>query len=90
MSLVVADFKNVAVKKVNLLEREGKKPLAFIELVDTETFESTGEMMYLNQEATLNDLMALKALERKKVKATLKMGTYNNRPSVNVVSVTAL
>lgn len=90
MSLVVEGYKTVAVKKVNLLEREGKKPLVFIELVDPESFESTGEMMYLNQDADLNALMSLKSLERKKVKATLRLGTYNNRPSVNITNVTPL
>ena len=73
-----------------MLEREGKKPLVFIELVDPETFDDTGEMMYLNPDADLNHLLSLKQLERKKVKAVLKLGKYNNRPSTNIVSITAV
>lgn len=89
-SLVVSDFKKVTVKSVNILEREGKKPLAFVNLVDLETFETTGEMLYLKKDVTLKDLMELKSLERKNVKATLQIGMYNNRPSINIVDLVAV
>lgn len=89
-SLVVQDFMNVAVKSVNVIERADKKPLVFIDLVDTDTFQNTGEMMYLKKDMTMNDIMSLKQLERKKVKAVLTIGVYNNRPSVNLVEVSPL
>lgn len=86
-NLSIDGYKNVAVKSVNILEREGKKPLVFIDLADADTFKSTGEMMYLKKDLTINEMTYLKNLEAKHVKAVLQLGTYNNRPSVNIIDI---
>ena len=88
--IMINDFVNVAVKSVNVLDREGKKPLVFIDLVDTDSFQNTGEMMYLKKDLTTNDIMNLKSLERKKVRASLAIGIYNNRPSINITDLVAI
>ncbi|MED4350878.1 hypothetical protein P9265_00830 [Schinkia azotoformans] len=89
-SLVVSDFKNVVVKGVRVLERPGKAPLAFVDFVDTDTYQTTGDMLYLKENSTLNDLMQLKSLEKKKVKVVLQLGIYNNRTTTNVVDIVPL
>lgn len=89
-NLVVEDFKNVVCKSVNIREREGKKPLVFIELMDFDTFNTTGEMLLLNNDLALDQVMALKQLERKKVKATLRVSPYNGRTSLNITNMIGL
>lgn len=80
--LKVQDFKNVVLKEFREFSREGKTTLYFCELVDTDTFQTTGQMMYLGQDA-----FNVKALERQKVDATIQLGVFNNRSSVNVVEI---
>ncbi|MEC1715002.1 hypothetical protein [Schinkia azotoformans] len=89
-SLVVSDFKNVVVRNVRVWERQGKQPLAFVDFVDTDTYQTTGDMLYLKENSTLNDLMQLKSLEKKKVKVVLQLGIYNNRTTINVSDIIPL
>lgn len=89
-SLVVSDFKNVVVKDVRVWERQGKAPLAFVDFVDTDTYQTTGDMLYLKENTTLNDLLKLQDLKKKKVKVVLQLGIYNNRTTINVSDIIPL
>lgn len=85
----VEGFKNCVAKSVNVRERDGKAPLVFIELIDMDTFETTGELLLLKQDLKMDEVFKLKSLEKQAVKATLKLGTYNGRSSVNVTEMIA-
>lgn len=85
--LSVSEFKNVRLKKFNIFEREGKKPLYFVEFVDADSFESTGEMMLLKPDFNQNDALAISKLELKPVHATIKISPYNGRSSVACVDI---
>lgn len=85
--LTVSEFANLRLKKFNVFEREGKKPLYFVEFVDADSFESTGEMMLLKPDFSQNDAFALSKLEKQKVSATIKISAYNGRSSVACIDI---
>lgn len=89
-SMVISDFKNVVLKDVRIWEKEGRKSLAFVDFVDIDSYQTTGDMLYLKENTTTNDLLKLKDLVKKKVKVVLALGIYNNRTTINVVDIIPL
>jgi hypothetical protein len=83
-SIGVKGFEETVLKAVKVIEREGKKPLVFVDLMDFKTFDTTGEMMFMNKDMSIDLISSLKALEKKLVKAVLFIGTYNGKTSINV------
>lgn len=75
-------WKGLVVKDVNVVERQGKTPLTFVDVVDPETFESSGQYLYLPEDRS----------EQVPSRGTVvdvytKPGIYNGRPSIQFASV---
>jgi hypothetical protein len=83
---LVQGFEDVVLKDVSIVEREGKKPLIFVEFVDRKTFASTGQMMFISEEQKAHDITPLKL---QSVDAVIGLDVYNNRTSVTVHKITA-
>jgi hypothetical protein len=86
-NLVVNGYENLVLKSVDVIERENKNPLVFVEFIDTDTFESTGQIIYLKEDMNINYISSLKSLEKKPVKATVQINTYNGRSSLSVLDL---
>lgn len=86
-NLVVDGYKKVLLKSVNVLEREGKKPLVFINLHDCDSLDETGDIILLKDNVDMNYIMSLKEHEKKPVKAILRLSNYNGRSSIAVTDV---
>lgn len=89
-NVVVSEFSNVRLKSFKSFQKEGKNPVYFVELVDADTFESTGEMILLKKDFTQNDALAIAKLEKQPVRATIKVSPYNGRASVACVDISSL
>lgn len=89
-NLVVDGYEKVLLKSVNVLEREGKKPLVFVNFHDCESLDETGDMILLKDNMDMNYIMSLKEYEKKPVKAILRLSTYNGRSSISVADVIPL
>lgn len=87
VSMMIEGFTNCVCKSVNVIEKEGKKPLVFISLIDKDSFEVTGDMIYLNKEINITEITRLKSLEKKEVYAVIRLSEYNQRPSVAITSM---
>lgn len=86
-SLVVQGFKNTVLKSVKVIQKEGKKPLVFVCFMDFDTFEDTGDLIFVKENLTVDDLANLKVLEKKQVKATIVPNTYNGKTSFIAVDI---
>jgi hypothetical protein len=86
-ALKINGFESVILKSVNVIKRDGKTSLIFVEFVDTKEFESTGQFMFINKEISVEDLVRL---EKKSVSVQFNLGLYNNRPSLSCVNIIAL
>lgn len=75
-------WKGLLIKSVNVLEREGKSDLTFVDLVDTATYESSGQYLYLPDDRS-EELPPPGTL----VDVYTKPGTYNGRPSISFASI---
>lgn len=89
-NLVVSEFSNVVLKSFNVFQREGKATLYFVEFVDAQTFETTGEMMFLKKDFSQADALQMAKLEKQKVRAEIRVSPYNGRSSVACVDIQAL
>lgn len=87
--LILNGFKNIILKDVKLVNREGKKPLCFVNLVDTDTHDHSGDIMFMSEDRDFN-VYTLEALQGLKVKAKLTLSIYNNRPSLTVSKIEKL
>jgi hypothetical protein len=86
-SLQVNGFEKMILKSVRVYEKEGKKPLVFVNFMDFNTFTDTGDLILLKENLTIDDISSIKALEKKAVKAVLSSNTYNGRSSFVVNAV---
>lgn len=75
-------WKGLVVKDVNIVERAGKAPLTFVDVVDPQTYESSGQYLYLpeNRSEQCPPRGAV-------VDVYTKPGIYNGRPTINFASV---
>lgn len=87
--LVISGFDKVVLKSVKVIEKEGKKPLVFVNLVDFNSFDDTGDMIFLKQDLSVNDIATLKSLEKKQVRAVLTINEFNGKKSYVVTDVKA-
>lgn len=88
-NISVEGYSDVRLKSFSIIEREGKKPVYFVELADASTFETTGEMILLKQ-LTTEEAFKIKALETKAVKAVLRVSPYNGRSSIACIDIQPL
>lgn len=86
-NMVVEGYNKVLLKSVTVREREGKKPLVFLNFHDVESLDETGDMILLKDDISMDFIMNLKALEKKPVSAVIRLSTYNGRSSLSVSDV---
>lgn len=85
--LVVAGFEKTILKSVKIVEKEGKKPLVFVNFVDFHTFNDTGDYIFLKENLTIDEIANLKSLQLKPVKATLTLNEFNGKKSFVITDV---
>lgn len=77
-------WKGLTLKSVNKIERAGKSPLLFVDLIDPLTFETSGEYLYMPTDRN-EELPAVGTI----VDVYTKPGMYNNRATITFASVKA-
>lgn len=77
-------WKELVLKDVNILERPGKSSLTFVDVVDPQTYESSGQYLYLPEDR--NEQIPPKGTI---VDVYTKPGMYNGRPAISFASVQA-
>lgn len=77
-------WKELVLKDVNVVKREGKSDLVFVDVVDPNTYESSGQYMYMpvDRAEVLPPVGTI-------VDVYTKPGNYAGRPSINFGSVQA-
>ncbi len=85
MLLLQGYEKKTILKKVNVIERQGKSPLTFVDFVNPDTYESTGDFIFINNKIPVE---TLKAMIGKEVKASIEIGSYQGRQSFTCVDIT--
>lgn len=88
-SISIVGFEKMILKKIRVVQKEGKKPLVFVEFVDFATFETSGDLIFMPETIDMDIITSLKALEKKPVKADLACNTYNGRSSFVVKKIIA-
>lgn len=76
-------WKELVLKDVSVLDRPGKTPLTFVDVVDPNTYESSGQYLYLPVDRG-EQLPPKGSL----VDVYTKPGTYGGRPAISFASVT--
>lgn len=77
-------WRELVVKDINVVERPNKSPLTFVDVVDPQTYETSGQYIYLPQDRE----------EQLPPRGTVvdvytKPGLYNGRPTISFASVVA-
>ncbi|WP_263560719.1 hypothetical protein [Paenibacillus polymyxa] len=77
-------WKELVIRNINVLERQGKSNLIFVDLIDPQTYEASGEYLYMPEDRS----------EQLPPKGTVvdvycKPGMYNGRPNLSFASVVA-
>lgn len=75
-------WKGLVIKDINIVERAGKANLTFVDLIDPETYETSGQYMYLPEDR--NEILPPKGT---KVDVYTKPGMYQNRATISFASI---
>lgn len=86
-NLVINGFEKLVLKEVKVVERNEKSPLIFVEFVDADTYQTSGELMFISDTQKAHDVTPLKLQQ---VKATLELSIYNNRTSIACKEIRAV
>lgn len=77
-------WRELVVKDISVIERNGKAPLTFVDVVDPQTYESSGQYIYLPEDR--NEQLPPRGTV---VDVYTKPGLYNGRPTISFASVVA-
>jgi len=77
-------WRELVIKSVNVIERQGKASLTFVDVVDPKTYETSGEYLYLPENR--NEVLPERGTV---VDVYTKPGMYNGRPNISFASVVA-
>jgi hypothetical protein len=75
-------WQDLVLKNVNVVKREGKQDLTFVDLVDPNTYESSGEYLYLPTDR--NERLPMAGTH---VDVHTKPSMYNGRASISFASI---